>query len=121
MTITIGLGGPLVVTARVATTVNDHLVDDRMTITAAETTDDGHHRETHMDHPRPRDENRTAMILTTEAHPHHPDMAPIPMHEVVTRTVVGRGLRQEQAMEAAMQLIMIGDTGESPASIHDSA
>jgi hypothetical protein len=123
MTIMIGLGDPLVVTAHVATTVNDHLVDDRMTIMAAETTDAGHHHETPMDHPRPRDENRTAMILTTEAHPHHPEaMAPIPMHEVVIRTVVGHGLRQEQAMEAAMQLNMTeGDTGEFPVSIHDSA
>jgi hypothetical protein len=121
-TTTIGLEDPLAVTARVATTVNDHHVDDRMTIMAAESTDDGHHREIHMDHHHPRDENHTAMILTREARPHHPEaMAPIPMREMVTRTALGQGLRQEQATEAAMQLIMTEDTGEFPASIPDLA
>jgi hypothetical protein len=123
MSTTIGLEDPLAVTARAATTVNDHLVDDRMTIIAAETTDDGHHREEiHMDHRRPRDENHTATIPTTEARPHHPEaMAPIPMPEVVTRTVPGQGLRHDQAMEASMQMVIIEDTIEFPASIHDSA
>jgi hypothetical protein len=123
MNTTIGLEDRLAVTARAATTVNDHLVDDRMTIIEAETTDDGHHHETHMDHRRPRDENHTATIPTTEARPHHPEaMALIPMREVVTRTVAGQGLRHEQAMEAGMQLSMIEeDTIEFPASIHDLA
>jgi hypothetical protein len=92
-----------------------------MTIIAAETTDDGHHREeTRMDHRRPRDENHTATIPTTEARPHHPDMAPIPMHEIVTR-MAGQGLRHAQAMEAGIQVNMREDTIEFPTSVHDSA
>lgn len=112
----------LVGTVRVVTTVSDLLVEDRKTTMAEETMDDAHHREgTHMDHRRLLDENHMATILTREVHLHRRDMGPIPIREMLTRTVAGQEVHQEQVMEAAMQPTMTEDTGEVPASIHDSA
>jgi hypothetical protein len=113
----------LVATVRVVTTVSDHLVDDLMTTMPVVTMDDAHHREeTHTDHRRLLDENHTAMILTIEAHRHHREATVLIRTPVmVIRTGVGHAPRQEQVMEAAMQPIMTEDTGEFPASIHDSA
>jgi hypothetical protein len=112
----------LVVTVRVATIVSDLLVDDRMTTMVEENMDDAHHREgTHMEDRRLLDENHMATTLTTEARRHHREAtAPIHTSEMVTHTLVGQGLHQEESMGADMQTMAGEDTGESPASTHDS-